>query len=62
MEHIAYAVAILFVMVLFLASLGMVHLWLLSRLRLRITYLEGTLDMILQSQAELNKLIVAYVN
>ena len=62
MTHIYLAVIILAVMVLFLIFVGLYHLFILRRLSLRISYLEGTLDMILQSQEHLNKLIVVYMN
>lgn len=62
MIHITASIVILFVMVLFLVLVGLYHVVILRRMTLRISYLEGTLDMILQSQEHLNKLIVVYMS
>jgi NADH:ubiquinone oxidoreductase subunit 6 (subunit J) len=48
MTHVYAVVLILAVMVLFLFLIGLLQLREFRRLALRITYLEGTLDMILE--------------
>ena len=56
------AIIILTIMVAFLILVGIAHIYILNRLTLRITYLEGTLDMILQSQEQTMKLIAQIVD
>lgn len=60
--HTPLALSFLAIMVLFLILVGVIHIRLLNRLALRITYLEGTLDMILQSQEQTMKLIARIVD
>jgi hypothetical protein len=48
MNHIALAIVFLAVMVVFLVIVGVYQLRAFNRMALRIKYLEGTTDMILQ--------------
>lgn len=61
MDHVELAVIFLTVMVLFLVLVGLIQLREVKRLQLRIAYLEGTLDLILQSQTSTEKLMVAFM-
>jgi hypothetical protein len=61
MDHLELAVVFLTVMVLFLVLVGLYQLREVTRLRLRITYLEGTLDLVLQSQTTTEKLLIAFL-
>lgn len=55
------AVGFLAVMVLFLVLVSLIQLRALSRMALRITYLEGTTDLIFQAQTRIDKLLIAYM-
>lgn len=59
LNHTSLALVLLAVMVLFLFAIVLLGIRELKSLRLRISYLEGTLDMVYQSQEQLNKLIVS---
>ena len=61
MAHVELAVVFLTVMVHFLVLVGLIQLREVKRLQLRIAYLEGTLDLILQSQTSTEKLMVAFM-
>lgn len=61
MNHIPLALAFLAVMVLFLVFVGVVQLRAVRALELRIKYLEGTTDMVFQSQQHINDLLVAFM-
>lgn len=60
--YLMASIVFLYIMVLFLILVGIGHLMVLKRIALRTSYLEGTLDIILQSQERLNQLIVVYMN
>lgn len=60
--YLIASIVFLYIMVLFLILVGIGHLMVLKRIALRTSYLEGTLDIILQSQERLNQLIVVYMN
>lgn len=59
--HIYLDTVFLAIMVLLLVLVGIANVRLLNRMSLRITYLEGTLDMIYQSQEQLNNLMIAFM-
>ena len=59
MNHVTLAVVILTVMVLSLFALGFALLSAIKATELRIRYLEGTIDMVLESQEHLNKVMIA---
>lgn len=61
MVHVSLAVVFLAVMVLFLVLVGLYQVRALRRMALRISYLEGTTDMIFRSQEHINKLLVAFM-
>lgn len=61
MNHYALAIAFLAVMVLILVFVGLKQLHAVNRMALRISYLEGTTDLIFQSQENINKLLIAYM-
>jgi hypothetical protein len=60
-NYLELAVVFLTVMVLFLVLVGLYQLREVTRMRLRITYLEGTLDLVLQSQTTTEKLLIAFL-
>lgn len=61
MIHLPLAVGILAVMVLFLVLISLYQLRQFRIMALRISYLEGTTDMIFRSQEHINKLLVAFM-
>lgn len=55
------AVAFLAIMVIFLVLVGLYQIRAVKHMALRISYLEGTTDMIFRSQEHINKLLVAFM-
>lgn len=60
-EAIYFSIAFLTVMVLGLFLIGLLSLRTIKAMALRISYLEGTTDLIYESQERFNKLIVVYM-
>lgn len=61
MIHASIAIGFLAIMVLVLVFVGFIQLRQFRAMTLRISYLEGSTDMILQSQERINALLVAYM-
>lgn len=61
MIHLPLAVGILAIMVLLLVLISLYQLRQFRIMALRISYLEGTTDMIFRSQEHINKLLVAFM-
>lgn len=61
MTHLEAVVLFLAVMVLFLVVLSLFQIRQMRHMALRISYLEGTNDMIFRSQEHINKLLVAFM-
>lgn len=61
MNHVELAILFLTVMVLFLIAVGLLQLREIRRLALRLSYVEGTTDMIADSQTRLNESILVYM-
>lgn len=61
MTHLPLVVGFLAVMVLILILLSLLQLREMRHLALRISYLEGTNDMIFRSQEHINNLLVAFM-